>query len=130
MTRDVRSLRKLLRAQHLKRRATEAQLGVLKLRLAELQSEEEVCLSLLQDQSFAVGTISRSLTKRVAGLAARKENIGRSIQEVQEKVKLETLRSDKVLEWLEAAAGVVEEEQLSDVMQDDVANKIHASGEW
>lgn len=128
MTRDIRSLQRLLKAQDLKTRATEAQLGTLKIRLGELHAEEESCLALLQNQSFAVGLLSRSLTKRMAGLAARKENIARRISETEEKVKLETLRSDKVQEWLENAEEHAEEERLAEVAQDDVANKIHTSG--
>ena len=73
--------------------------------------------------------VTRSLTKRVAGLAARKENVSRHIVEAQDKVKLETLRSDKVLLWLEIAEDHQEEEQLADVALDDVANKIHTSGD-
>lgn len=128
MTRDIRSLQRLLKAQDLKTRATEAQLGTLKIRLGELHAEEESCLALLQNQSFAVGLLSRSLTKRMAGLAARKENMARRISETEEKVKLETLRSDKVQEWLENAEEHAEEERLAEVAQDDVANKIHTSG--
>ena len=128
MTRDIRSLQRLLKAQELKTRATEAQLGTLKIRLGELHAEEESCLALLQNQSFAVGLFSRSLTKRMAGLAARKENVARRISETEEKVKLETLRSDKVQEWLDHAEEHAEEEHLAEVAQDDVANKIHTSG--
>lgn len=128
MTRDIRSLQRLLKAQELKTRATEAQLGTLKIRLGELHAEEESCLALLQNQSFAVGLLSRSLTKRMAGLAARKENVARRISETEEKVKLETLRSDKVQEWLDHAEEHAEEEHLAEVAQDDVANKIHTSG--
>ena len=128
MTRDIRSLQRLLKAQDLKTRATEAQLGTLKIRLGELHAEEESCLALLQNQSFAVGLLSRSLTKRMAGLAARKENVARRISETEEKVKLETLRSDKVQEWLDHAEEHAEEEHLAEVAQDDVANKIHTSG--
>ena len=128
MTRDILSLQRLLKAQELKTRATEAQLGTLKIRLGELHAEEESCLALLQNQSFAVGLLSRSLTKRMAGLAARKENVARRISETEEKVKLETLRSDKVQEWLDHAEEHAEEERLAEVAQDDVANKIHTSG--
>lgn len=128
MTRDVRGLRRLLRVQDLKKRATEAQYGVLRTRLSELQIEEDACLSLLQDQTFAVGTLSRSLTRRVAGLAARKENLGRRIEETQDQVKLETLRSNKVQEWLETAEECSEEEKLAEASQDAVVNKIHTSG--
>ena len=115
MTRDIRSLQRLLKAQELKTRATEAQLGTLKIRLGELHAEEESCLALLQNQSFAVGLLSRSLTKRMAGLAARKENVARRISETEEKVKLETLRSDKVQEWLDHAEEHAEEERLAEV---------------
>ncbi|MBL8790408.1 MAG: hypothetical protein JNM45_07905 [Rhizobiales bacterium] len=128
MTRDVRSLQKLLKAQDLKKRATESQLGMLKIRLGELHAEEEACLALLQNESFNMDFITRSVTRRLSGLAARKENMARRIMETQEQVKLETLRSDKVLEWLDNAELQAEEERLADVAQDDVANKIHASG--
>ncbi len=128
MTRDIRSLRRLLRAQELKTRASEAELGTLKIRLAELHAEEEACHAVLQNETLSIGMVTRSVTKRLTGLAARKENITRRIGEAEEKVKLETLRAEKVGEWLDVAEERMEEERLSEVAQDDVANKIHASG--
>lgn len=128
MSRDPKSLRKLLHAQDLKRRAAEAEVGVLKLRLAELKSDEDACHSVLQNPTLAVGPLARTMSKRLAGLSARMANVGKEIAAAEERVRIDSLRTEKVSEWLDQSVDHQQEAQLAEITEEAVAIKIRTSG--
>jgi len=96
--------------------------------LGDLKSEEEACHAILQNQSFAVGSVARSVSRRLAGIAARTENVRKELEAVQDRVRIENLRIEKVAEWRDKSIELQDEAELAELTEEAVSFKIHASG--
>jgi hypothetical protein len=130
MERDTRQLRRMLKAQDLKRQFAVSKLRQIRVREAQIAKELETLAHFLESEHMSVAVVSQAISKKIREQHVELDKARSHGSRMERIVQAEELRHSKICNWLAVSLIAEQESETIEVTEDSVSNQIHASGRW